>query len=145
MPHERRLPCAREQVKVPLHRVGREIGIIDGIALRPVAEDQLTVPIVRRDPKPALPVIGGDGAISVPPLWIGGRPRIQDAHNAIGVSRAVQSIVEPLEKIRIRIWPDTQPNIGGRATVIANDIPAIEGRADAYHAIASLIRTISAS
>ena len=119
-----------DQVLVPLHGVGCEIGKPDGIRLRGVLQRQHAVGIIRVDTKPGLAVIGGAGAIAWPAFQIGRTSGVLDRHAQGRAQCAGDAKMEPLEEFRPIVLADFQANASGIGGVQNVDIAAVERVSD---------------
>src|SRR5690606_32976471 len=115
------------------HGIGREIGIINRIALGPVADREDAVLVTGGDAEPVDPVIGCDGAVSFEALGVGRAAGIQDLHDAFLAAGAGHAVVEPLVEIRLMVLADLQLDVLRVLKRAYNDIAAVEGVGNLDH------------
>jgi hypothetical protein len=122
----------RDEPRVSFHRVGRKIGVVDGIVLGPMVDRQ-DRPVVRgRDAEPVPAIVGSAGAIVLPALRICGAPGIHDPKRAILTARPDEAEVKPLIEVGIAVLVDSEPDVRWVRTIETLDIPGIEIAADSH-------------
>ena len=120
------------QIGVALHRIGREIGVIDRIRGRHMLDGHDLAVEPGRHAEPVLPVIGGDGVIILEAARIGHIAGILDDQCQRPAPCPGDAEVEPLREVRRIVLADAQAG-GGVLQGDNLDVAAIEGAADCDH------------
>ena len=132
--HARFFGNARDEVLVPLPRIGGEIGKPRQIAHGPIADGQRAAVfgrvIAAVGAAPEFPVLADRGAIAGPAVGIGRSAKAADLQHQLAPRRAGDAEVEPLEKVRLMVLADGQPGAGPGDVFNAN-IARVEGGVDA--------------
>ncbi len=133
----RHMRCRRDpgdEIVMPLHRIGREVGEPRDIAVGAMPDRQRAaadrpVPLAVRA-QPVLPVVRYRRAIAGPAAGIGAAVETGDLQGEVAPRRAGNAEVEPLEELAVAVPPDGQhglrPGDGDNLYVAA-----VEGGVDA--------------
>ncbi len=116
----------RDQIMVPLHRIRREIGEPEIVALSLMADRQDLAVIAGLGQPPVLAILGPARRIARPALRVSRTAGIEDTELNHAPLRAEQAEVEPLVEIGLVILDDLQIE---RVAVLFDDtdIAAVEG------------------
>ncbi len=115
-----------DEIVVPLHRIGSEIGEPGAVRRRRHGDGQDTVRIGGIDPFPFLAVHRHARPVIFPAQWVGGSTAIEDAQLHRFAGPAGQPEVEPLVEIGILVLDDLKVDAAALEGDQAN-VAAIEG------------------
>jgi hypothetical protein len=128
--HVRRHLGAVQQVEVALPRVRLEVGVVDAVHARRVADRHDLAVEAGRHAEPVHAVVAGHRLVTVPAFRIGALAGVEEAHRARFALRALQAEVEPLPDVGVRILAYIQFDGAGACGADDIDGASIELAAD---------------